>query len=136
MPYIVSKASQSIDYVLWDQSKSGGLPKAVKVVTIQGGANVINKKTLETPKGVITEVTDEELEFLKKNSAFKRHLERGWMHIETSRGAAEKKADIVEKDDDGFDLKDGSSQLTDEDFERAGKKPPVVGGSTNKRKKK
>lgn len=135
MPYIVSKASQDIEYTAWDTTTKPGMVKPIKSVTIHGGANVINKTTLETPKGAITEVTDEELEFLMNSSAFKRHLERGWMHIENSKGAAEKKVSIVEKDDDGFDRKDGSSQLTDDDFERAGKKPPVIGGATKRKKK-
>ena len=126
MPYIVSKASQDTLYCGWEKGKSG-LYKNKFSVLIKGGANVVNKKTLECPHGVVTEVTADELRFLKQNGSFKRHLERGWVFIENSKSGAEKLADEQEKDGEGFIKKDGSAQLLPEDFEREGKKPPVVG---------
>lgn len=126
MPYIVSKASQDIEYPMWTTSRSGQ-HQAKKAVVIKGGANVINKKTLETPTGTVTEVTSEELEFLLSNSTFKRHVENGWLTVEKSESSAQKKAKSVDKDSEGYTKKDGSAQLTPEDFKRRGQKPPKVG---------
>lgn len=125
--FIVSKASQSIEYVGWSKGRNG-LNKKEMSVTIKGGAHVIDKKTLTTPNGVVTEVTDEQLAFLKSNSSFNRHCKAGWMSIEKSKAAAEKLADKKDLDDEGFVKKDGGSQLTKEDYERMGKNPPKVGG--------
>lgn len=127
MAFIVSKLSQSTRYTGWKKGKNGLNQREISVV-IKGGANVVNKKTLTVPNGVITEVSAEELAFLKTNGAFQRHVERGWLTVLSNKAAAEKLAETQEKDEDGFVKKDGSSQLTKEDFERAGKTPPKVGG--------
>ena len=78
MAYIVSKASQDIEYCDWVKGRNGLYTKKMSV-TIKGGANVLNKKTMDTPNGVVTEVTAEELKFLESNTAFKRHKDRGFM---------------------------------------------------------
>ena len=127
MPYIISRASQSTEYTSWAKGRNGE-NKRLKSVLIKGGANVVDKKTLETPAGVITEVSAEDLKFLQSHSAFKRHVAAGWLSIEKTKGAADKKSEIVQKDKDGYVEKDGSAQLLPEDFEKAGQKPPKVGG--------
>ena len=127
MAYIVSKASQSIEYAGWSKGRNGLNKKEMSVI-IKGGANVVDKKTLTVSSGTVTEVTSEELDFLKQHKAFRRHVDRGWMHIETSKSGAEKLAEQTDVDEEGFVKKDGGSQLTKEDFERAGKTPPKVGG--------
>ena len=127
MSFIVSKASQDIEYTGWKKTKAGLNQRAMSVV-IKGGANVVNKRTLTVPTGVITEVSKEELAFLQSLGAFKRHCERGLMTICANKAAADKIADTVEKDEEGFVVKDGSAQLTEDDFKRAGKEPPKVGG--------
>lgn len=125
MAYIVSKASQDIEYCDWVKGRNGLFTKKLSVI-IKGGANVMNKKTMETPNGVVTEVTAEQLKFLEGNSAFKRHMERGFMAICKTENDAKKKADKADKDENGDKKKDGSAQLTKEDFEKRGQKPPVV----------
>ena len=125
MAFVVSKASQDIEYVGWLKGKNG-LNKKEKSVTIKGGANVLNKKTMETVNGVVTEVSAEDLKFLESTSAFQRHCSRGWIFVCKTRAEADKKAAQVEKDEDGDIRKDGSSQLTAEDFEKKGQKPPVI----------
>ena len=127
MPYIISRASQSTEYTSWTKGRNGE-NKRLKSVLIKGGANVVDKKTLETPAGVITEVSAEDLKFLQGHSAFKRHVAAGWLSIEKTKGAADKKSEIVQKDKDGYVEKDGSAQLLPEDFEKAGQNPPKVGG--------
>ena len=46
-------------------------PQKVKEIIIKGAANVINPKTLFTPDGAVTEVSDADLELLKKGIQFK-----------------------------------------------------------------
>lgn len=125
MAYIVSKASQDIEYADWVKTRNG-LNIKKKSVIIKGGANVLNKKTMETPNGVMTQVSAEDLKFLQSHSAFKRAEERGWMVVCKTEGEAKKKADKAEKDDEGHTKKDGSAQLTKEDFEAKGMQAPVV----------
>lgn len=127
MPYVASKISADVEYAGWSKGKNG-LNKKEHSVLIKGGANVLNKKTMETPNGVITEITKEELEFLKSNSTFKRHEKGGWVKVFTSKDAAQKHADTVIKNEDGKTVKDAGSQLTEEDFEENGQKAPIVNG--------
>ena len=65
MPYIISRASQSTEYTSWTKGRNGE-NKRLKSVLIKGGANVVDKKTLETPAGVITEVSAEDLKFFTR----------------------------------------------------------------------
>ena len=123
--FVVSKASQDTEYVGWLKGKNG-LYKKQKSVLIKGGANVLNKKTMETVNGVITEVSKEDLDFLNTNSSFQRHLKAGWVSVHKALNDAKKKADEKELNEDGTVKKDGSAQLDEKDFEVRGMKPPVV----------
>ena len=131
MPYIVSKLSQDNEYTGWKVGRNGLNQKEMSVL-IKGGANVVDKKKLEVPNGVVTEVTKEQLEFLKTNSLFKMHLDGGWVEIAVSKESANKKAETKDLDERGRVKKDGSAQLTAEDFEDAGMEPPLVGADESK----
>jgi hypothetical protein len=77
-------------------------------VTIQGGHGVSDKHMF-TPKGVVTKVSDRDLELLLENKSFQRHMDRGFITYDKKNVSAEKKAkDMAEKD--------GSSPLTPKDF--------------------
>ena len=76
---------------------------------------------METPKGVITEVTKEELEFLKTQALFNEKVKNGSYEIVDS----EKKA----KESSKKGKKDKGAQLTAKDFEESGQTPPMVGSS-------
>lgn len=86
-------------------------------ITIKGGANVADKRTILTPRGVSTEVTDEQVEMLKKHPIFREHLKGGYVTIvETKyREEAEKVVDDMAK-------KDGSAPKTPADYK---KKPKI-----------
>lgn len=118
--YVVSRAAQDIEYTEWEANKTGSHEKK-KSVIIKGGAHVINRETLETPNGVITPVTDEELKFLKSNSTFQRHQEASFMEIVGDKEDAE---DLAESEGQ----RDNGSQLTKKDFEDRGIKPPKLKG--------
>ena len=67
---------------------------------------------LTTPKGAVTEVTDEELEFLLKNKSFQRHMKAGFISYDNTKVEPEKKAaDMAEGDN--------SIPLTPKDFEES-----------------
>lgn len=117
MTYIVSHESAGVEFPKWVRTKTG--VDAQGSVFINGGAGVINKKTMETPKGVITEVSEEDLKFLKTQTLFNEKVANGSLEIVES----EKKA----KESSKKGKKDKGAQLTAKDFEEAGQTPPMVG---------
>lgn len=117
MVYIVSHESASVEFPRWVRTKTG--VDAQGSVLINGGAFVINKKTMETPKGVINEISEEDLKFLKTQSLFNEKVKNGSFEIVET----EKKA----KESSKKGKKDKGAQLTAKDFEEAGQTPPMVG---------
>ena len=121
MSYIVSYESASVDFPKYIRTKAG--IDVEGVVSIKGGAHVIDKKTMETPKGVITEVSKEDLEFLKTQYLFNEKVKNGSLEIVENEKKAEEKAKKNKKQ------KDAGAQLTAKDFEEAGQQPPIVGAN-------
>ena len=117
--YIVSHESASVEFPKWVRTKTG--VDAQGSIIINGGAGVINKKTMETPKGVITEITKEDLDFLKTQTLFNEKVKAGSYEIVES----EKKA----KESSKRGKKDKGAQLTAKDFEESGQTPPMVGAN-------
>ena len=69
-----------------------------KKISINGGANVANKK-LYTPKGVVTSVSDEDYEVLKQISEFNNHVARGFLKVQKAKQDADEAVhDLQEKD--------------------------------------
>lgn len=120
MAYIVSYESASVEFPKWIRTKSG--VDAQGSVVIKGGAWVINKKTLETPKGIITEVSKEDLDFLKTQSLFNEKVKNGSYEIVESEKKAQEKSKTAK-------AKDKGAQLTAKDFQDSGLTPPKVGAS-------
>ena len=115
MPYVLSKLANAQTYVKYAKGGNNiNIPMAS--VTIKGGADVADKKTLTSPQGVITSVTADELEILKENPCFQQHLEQGFVNYYNMKPDVEKKAEKMPKDK--------SRQLTKEDFKKQGKKAP------------
>lgn len=119
MAYIVSYESASVEFPKWIKTKNGLDVKGS--VVIKGGANVIDKKTMQTPKGIMTEVSKEDLEFLKTQSLFNEKIEQGSYEIVESEKKAEEKIKKSKK------KKDGGAQLVAQDFIDADQQPPLVG---------
>lgn len=117
--YIVSHESASVEFPRWVRTKNG--IDAQSSVVIKGGAFVIDKKTMETPKGIITEITEDELKFLKTQTLFNEKVEQGSYEIVDSEKEAKKSSRRGRKDK--------GAQLTAKDFEEAGITPPMVGSS-------
>lgn len=117
MPYIYSSLTNDNTFCSYDNHPRINTPKAH--VTIRGKANVQDKKTFETPRGVATQVTDDELALLKTIGEFNRMVKEGYLVID------EKAAHGHDADERGADMKkDKSAQDTAADYAAMGKKAP------------
>lgn len=113
--YIYSTLASPQLYTNYGGAAKGAVPQPTTTdghpgVLINGGAGVADKRTLLTPRGAVTEVSEDQLKYLMQNSEFKAHVDRGFITMD------DKKVDpeIVAPDmSDG----DQSAQLTDQDFE-------------------
>ena len=98
------------------------LPRLERQVLIKGGAGVAGRdQRMITPRGVVTEVTDSEYEFLKTNVVFKRHQDTGFIKIEDRAADPEQ----VAADMTG---RDNSAPLVDADFDAESIKVPTHSG--------
>ena len=93
-------------------------------VFVAGGANCPNKYML-TPRGVATQVTDEQVAILRANALFKLHESNGYVSIDGRKIDADKKA----KD---MNHSDKSAPLTEETIKVEVEEAKVV---TNKGRK-
>lgn len=127
MAFITSKMAAGVTYAFYTQGENK-INVVTDQITIDGGAGVINKRTLETPQGVVTEVTSEQLEKLKSHPLFQLHLKKGAVAIL----GTEKEAKKADKD-----LKeDKSSQIKPEDYEEGNLEKQIVAKKTAKPKTK
>ena len=100
--YIFSTLTSPHQYPVWDTSND--IPRKRGFVMIYGGAN-LPTKALQTPKGVMTRVNENEFAVLESNLAFERHRKRGFLTVED----APHSIDEVAKD---MTPKDGSAPKT------------------------
>lgn len=121
MPYITSTMSASVSYAIYGKT-AGGLPIVQKEIVIEGGANVMSKKLMVTPNGVVTKVTDEELALLEAHPLFKTHQKNGFIRVSKSNP----QEDIAKVDTKDMQNKDASAQRVDSDYTKKGKKAPKV----------
>lgn len=115
MPYILSKLANSQIYTNYAKGVGDNMNIPVKSIEIKGGADVTDKH-LVTPEGVITKISDTDLEVLKSNVDFQRHLEGGYVKYFGTAPNIEKHADKM--------TKDKSRQIKKSDYEKEGKKAP------------
>lgn len=115
MIYITSKMAAPVTYAFYTQG-ANKINVVTDEITIKGGADVINRKTLETPSGAVTELSEEKFNKLKSHPLFKKHLEDGFLAVL----GTEKEANKADKNLN----KDTSKQLTPNDYNKKGKKTP------------
>lgn len=94
------------------------IPEIGRRVAIKGGTNVYRANTLSTPRGVVTKVSEADMEFLMTDELFKTHVKNGYITF-----------DSVEVDPEvmvgkGMEQRDGSSPLVPEDFAPGGIEGP------------
>lgn len=77
--YVYSTLASDVAYT---NHVSGGadLPIPLEPVLVKGGAGVANDR-LVTPRGVVTEITEEQAEYLRANPVFCLHEKNGFVEI-------------------------------------------------------
>jgi len=137
MPYVYSTLSSDNAYTFYEKDGSNknaaphSIHKVKKKILIKGGTAVAQstpERGIYTPYGVVTEITESELNLLlggltvkeikerpledhphKGNPVFKKHLKNGFLRVD------DKKIE-VEKAVANLEAKDQSAQKTDKDF--------------------
>lgn len=118
---VFSTLSCDVDYTNYT-SGGGDMPVPMPSVKIKGGAGVANDR-LVTPLGVATQVTEEQVAYLRQNPVFQMHEKNGFVMISEKRGDA----DAVAADMSGAD---GSAPLTVADVSGESDTAVVVGGES------
>ena len=118
--YVVSTLTSSQAYTIFKNQDAEGrkIPRADRVVTVNGGHGVANSKSLITPQGVVTVITEEQAALLNDVPMFKRHEKRGFVKI------LKKKPDATKSSSD-MKQADGSAPLKADDFGEG--KAPTTG---------
>lgn len=93
--YVYSSLAASVKYCKYSEHKpeGRGIDMEVDSVTVIGATGVmIESKTkgIHTPFGVVTEVDDEKMEWLKDNHVFKMHQKAGFIIIDAKKHKVEK----------------------------------------------
>lgn len=116
MPYVYSTLTNQQNF--HDHHPPVNNIRSIKhTVVIKGGANIPNKQIV-THLGVATRVSDEDLEFLKKNATFKDFVKNGYITYDEAKRNPEKvAADMAGRDK--------SAPLTENDFDPNDKVQPV-----------
>lgn len=113
MPYIYSTLTCCNTFAVFaPKADENALSRVVKRITINGGHGLKNPKGIDTPKGVVTKVSDEDLALLEGMLAFRQHVETGFLSVDKKNVDPEKKAESMSE-------KDGSAPLTPKDFEKS-----------------
>jgi len=131
--YVYSTLAADVAYTNHQQG-GGDLPIELPPVLVKGGAGVANDRFI-TPRGVVTEITEEQGEYLRQNVLFQLHEKNGYVEISGSYVDPEKAAaDMTGRDVSAPIVPEG---LGDSDL------PASVGGAesedvpaTSTRKKK
>jgi hypothetical protein len=105
--YVYSTLTAGQEYTGWIKG-AGNLPKRKHSVRINGGANLYSKRLI-TPLGVVTEISKEDLSFLRAHKVFQKHEKNGFLRIETQK----REVEVVVAD---MEHRDASAPDTPEDF--------------------
>jgi hypothetical protein len=97
MAYVYSTLSCDQGYAIYDKG-ADGTPILNRVIHINGKANITNK-VLQTPRGVVTEVSDADLETLNSNYHFNEHVKLGFITFEAKQFDADQVAKDMTKQD-------------------------------------
>lgn len=128
---VFSTLATPVEYVDWKNSDNG-VPVQGRSVTIKGGAGVANEH-IQTPRGVATMVTPEDVEVLKRNPLFALHEKNGFVAIDNvERPPSQSDADNVAA---GLEGRDASAPLVPQDFTLNGQPAPAAGTATPAPKK-
>lgn len=85
--WIVTTSTSALEYremskpALGKDKKQTLAPRPLRIVTINGGANISAGIGLVTPKGVTTRISEADYSWLKEDESFKRHVKNGFMKV-------------------------------------------------------
>lgn len=79
--YVYSTLTNHQNYNIYFDGVKGQPPTIAKHVFVAGQANLTNQNFI-TPKGVVTEVSDEDMELLEKCPSFLDHQKNGFILVE------------------------------------------------------
>jgi len=120
--YVYSTLASDVNYT--NHVPGGGdLPIELPPVHIKGGAGVANDRFV-TPRGVATEIDEEQLAYLRANEVFKMHEKNGFIEVSESKVDP----DIVAADMTG---RDNSAPIVPQDNIIADAETLVGGVSVN-----
>lgn len=118
MVTIISTHPVTMNYILWKEDASIHSKEAVWDCTIPGGAGVMNPKSLQTPQGVATEISDEALENLMKIDSFVKDIKKGSIKVLKNRRS--RSVDADEEAEKDMNTHTTGRQMTSEDLEADG----------------
>jgi hypothetical protein len=107
--YVYSTLSNSQAYTNYTKTPAD-IMIAQDPVVIAGGANVVDRKHLITPRGVMTKINDDQLAYLEQNEGFLQHKAEG--HISVS--SANVDVEVAAADMAG---RDTSAPLVEQDYD-------------------
>ncbi len=108
--YVYSTLTDDMDYAVYSEGTKEKTARVQSTVRIAGGANRVNKRTLITPRGMMTPITDAEAKLLEENEVFKIHKANGYITIDTKQTDADNAAKNLTK-------KDKAAQKTAKEYE-------------------
>lgn len=109
MFYVYSTLTCDNEFAVYAPSDNRDIPVIHKTILIKGGHGVAGKN-LFTPKGVVTEVCDEDMEILNRDVQFLDQMKHGFITVEKKHIAPEKAAENMTD-------RDGSSPKRPSDYE-------------------
>jgi hypothetical protein len=110
--------TSSVIYCAWRKG-GGDVPTIAQSVTINGGSNVVDK-FIRTPRGVMTEITEDQLAIIEQDGVFQIHKAKGFITVDANLHDVEK---VVSG---GMESADSSAQLTPNDFGDNGPQPAAA----------
>lgn len=125
MPTLVSTMGDPVEYTLYENAHSdGGNNPVTKTVHIRGGAGVASRHRIlegevQTSQAIVTKVSDEDYEALKRNSVFQTHVDNGFIKVLLGESSGTKKEAKAASADMSHD--DEAKQYTPKDFEKGGR---------------
>ena len=123
MPVIYSTLSSGVDVNIFDPKAKAPNP-AKQTITINGGAGVQNKRNFETPRGVATVVSADQLKALQAHPWFKTQVDAGYLAVDEKETSKPSEEEIEEKVEEEMAERDAGAQDTAEDYKKRGAKAP------------
>ena len=132
MPHIVSTLPTDMLYTLWQPSATGAPHVKVDQVLVKGGHGVAQRDStggLHTPRGVVTHVTEKQLDLLKQDEVFKLLQKNNFVQIINS-----ERPPAPAKVSEDMAPKDKSAPLDDSDFKKGGRAASPDGAKVSGKK--